>query len=293
MTDDGLRKAATDAGLETELEESMLEVARKDSSSNANKRFFLAILSVVPWVGVLISAAVARWAEFDQDRSNAMFRAWIQEHDARLRELEAVGNSIASQAERAGVAAQERLNSDAYLPLVRQGFRVWDKSETHEKRELVRRVLTNAACDSLSTDDFVRRFIEWIDQYNELHFRVIRALYKQPMSTRADLWDALHGAQVREDSADADLFKLLIRDLSTGQVIRQERQTDHSGSFIKKRPARNRPSHTMKSAFDDIEEYVLTDLGKNFVHYALNEVIPKLGVSSPASSGEPGAPTTD
>lgn len=277
MSGDGLRKAAADAGLESELEDSLVEVARKDSSSNANKRFFLAILSVVPWVGVLISAAVARWAEFDQDRTNAMFRAWIEEHEARLRELEAVAKSIAAQAERAGPAAQGRLNSDEYLPLVRQGFRVWDKSETQDKRELVRRVLTNAACDSLCTDDFVRRFIEWIDEYNELHFRIIRELYRHPMSTRADLWDAVHGAQVREDSAEADLFKLLIRDLSTGQVIRQERQTDHAGNFIKKRPVRSRPSRLMKSAFDDVEEYVLTDLGKNFVHYALNEVVPKLG----------------
>lgn len=216
MSGDDLRKAATEAGLESELEDSLIQVARKNTSSNANKRFFLAILGVVPWVGVLISAAIARWAEADQDRTNAMLRAWLEEHEARFRELEATAQSIADRAEQTGPAAQQRLNSDAYLPLVRQGFRVWDKSETPEKRELVRRVLTNAACDTLCTDDFVRRFIEWIDYYNELHFKVIRALYRAPMSTRAELWQTVHGASVREDSAHADIFKLLIRDLSTG-----------------------------------------------------------------------------
>lgn len=285
MPGDELKRAAAAAGLEAEHDRSIVEAARSDSSTNANKRFFLAILGVVPWVGILLSAALARWAEFDQDKKNNIFQGWLEEHEGRLRELEAAASSIASQAERSGPAAEARLNSDSYLSLVRQGFRVWDRSETAEKRELVRRVLTNAACDSLSSDDFVRRFIEWIDQYNELHFRVIRALYKRPGITRAELWLKVHGATVREDSAEADIFKLLIRDLSTGQVIRQDRDVDFAGNFVKRRPSRGRGSGLMKSAFDDVEEYVLTDLGRNFVHYALNEVVPKLAsaVSTPPS----------
>ena len=135
---------------------------------------------------------------------------------------------------------------------------------------------------------FCPRFIEWIDSYNELHFKIVRELYRAPQSTRADIWDAIHAAQVREDSAEADLFKLLIRDLSTGQVIRQARDTDAAGNFFKKRPAKGHSSRTMKSAFDDKEEYVLTDLGKNFVHYALNEVVPKLDAPAPAKPPPPG-----
>jgi hypothetical protein len=32
----------------------------------------------------------------------------------------------------------------------------------------------------------------------------------------------------------------------------------------------------MKSAFDDTEEYFLTDLGKQFVHYVMNEIVPRI-----------------
>ncbi len=45
-----------------------------------------------------------------------------------------------------------------------------------------------------------------------------------------------------------------------------------------------------KSAFDDREQYVPTDLGKNFVHYALNEVVPKL---DPPSHGPSEPDATD
>jgi hypothetical protein len=290
MSDGELLKAAREADLESELADAIVDISRKDASSNANRRFLLAILGVLPWVGVVISASISRWAEHEQEKTNAMFRAWLDEHEGRFRDLEQVAGSMASQAHAAGPAAQARLNSDEFLPLVRQGFRVWDRSETSDKRELIRRVLTNAACDSLCSDDFVRRFIEWIDDYNELHFKIVRELYRAPRSTRADIWDAIHAVQVREDSAEADLFKLLVRDLSTGQVIRQARDTDSAGNFYKKRPVRGHSSRTMKSAFDDKEEYVLTDLGKNFVHYALNEVVPKLDASTDAS---PPSPETD
>jgi hypothetical protein len=32
----------------------------------------------------------------------------------------------------------------------------------------------------------------------------------------------------------------------------------------------------MKSVFDDSDEYELTELGKQFVHYAMNELAPRL-----------------
>lgn len=91
---------------------------------------------------------------------------------------------------------------------------------------------------------------------------------------------------VREDSAEAHLFKLLIRDLSTGGVVRQQRETDGYGNFVKKESARRGArsmqvrSATMKSAFDDSEQYVLTDLGRQFVHYAMNELAPRITFQS-------------
>ena len=84
--------------------------------------------------------------------------------------------------------------------------------------------------------------------------------------------------------AEADLFRLLIRDLSTGGVIRQERETTADGDFYKKRPAQKSSSRLAKSSFDDVEPYVLTSLGKDFVHYALTEVVLKL--EAPAAEPE-------
>jgi len=39
----------------------------------------------------------------------------------------------------------------------------------------------------------------------------------------------------------------------------------------------------MKSAFDDSEQYELTELGQQFVHYTMNEIVPRIG--RPEGSG--------
>jgi hypothetical protein len=265
MSDQKLLRAARQAGLEGEASEAMLaDQAKRRGAANPDIRFYLAVLGVLPWVGVLVSAAIGRWSEADQARVNDLHRTWLSEHQTRLEELEVTVGKIASAATAAGEVAHRRLNDDAYLSLARLGFRVWDRSETADKRELIRKTLTNAACDSLCTDDFVRRFIEWIDSYNELHFKIVRCLFTTPGSTRFDIWQTMGGADVREDSAEADLFRLLIRDLSTGGVIRQARETTSDGQFRKKQRTRSKPSGVTKSAFDDEEQYVLTELGGDF-----------------------------
>ena len=85
---------------------------------------------------------------------------------------------------------------------------------------------------------------------------------------------------MREDSAEADLFKLFIRDLSTGSVLRQRRATDGAGRFLRKPPSRRSKGTATpytKSAFDDKEQYVLTELGEKFVHYIMDELVPRIG----------------
>ena len=132
----------------------------------------------------------------------------------------------------------------------------------------------------MSTDDVLRLFIDWIDQYSEAHFVVIQAIYNSQGITRLGIWTKIHGAVVREDSADADLFKLLISDLSQGHVIRQHRKTDYAGNFIRQQPARHGSSSSQyTSAFDDEKEYELTELGIQFVHYTMNEIVPKLSAA--------------
>jgi hypothetical protein len=36
------------------------------------------------------------------------------------------------------------------------------------------------------------------------------------------------------------------------------------------------PNSLMKSAFDGDEQYILTELGKQLVHYAMNELAPRI-----------------
>jgi hypothetical protein len=94
---------------------------------------------------------------------------------------------------------------------------------------------------------------------------------------------AVYGEPVpRDDSAEADLYKMLIRDLSLGGVIRQPRESDAHGRFRKKTtpPRRVSASGTMESPFEDTKQYVLTELGKQFVHYTMNELVARLSSES-------------
>ena len=107
--------------------------------------------------------------------------------------------------------------------------------------------------------------------------KVIRQIYRHPGITRGGIWDNISADRPREDSAQADVYRLLIRDLSTGGVIRQHREKDASGQFIKKSTrGRSRSSGVMTSAFEDTEPYELTELGRQFVHYTMDEVTPRI-----------------
>jgi len=86
----------------------------------------------------------------------------------------------------------------------------------------------------------IRLFIGWLDMYHEAHFMVVREIFRHPGITRYDIWDQIFGELPREDSAEADLYRLLIRDLSTGGVIRQSRATNASGQFLRKRPVKRK-----------------------------------------------------
>lgn len=106
-------------------------------------------------------------------------------------------------------------------PLLKKAFRNWSSVDTEYKRQRMRNILSNAAAAHTTSDDVVRLFIDWVNLYSDFHFEVVGEVYRSPGITRGEIWDNLGRPQVREDSADADLFKMLIRDLSTGSVLRQ------------------------------------------------------------------------
>lgn len=246
----------------------------------AFKKFAMAALGSIPWVGGFLEAAAEfRDEETGQLKINELYRQWLEEHTEQMKRL---GDTLAEMMRRLDQFDEEiadRIQSESFLSLVRQGFRTWDKAETEEKRDLIRKLLTNAAGTKLCPDDLVRLFIDWIDKYHEAHFKVIRVVHKNPGATRAYIWQEIHGDFPREDSAEADLFKLLIHDLSLGHVIRQHRATTGDGRFLKKARPSRRPqaSPVMKSAFDDTDPYELTELGSSFVHYTMNELVERIG----------------
>ena len=100
-------------------------------------------------------------------------------------------------------------------------------------------------------------------------------------ATRAYIWDQIHGEEVREDSAEADLYRLLIFDLNTGRVLRQIRDKNIHGQFVAMRRQARQPRATvLESAFENTKPYELTELGSQFVHYVMNEVAPRVGNAS-------------
>ncbi|HJP92273.1 MAG TPA: hypothetical protein VJ875_09980 [Pyrinomonadaceae bacterium] len=244
-------------------------------------RFVFAALGSIPWVGGLISASAALHAEREQGRVNELSRQWVEEHQQKIQHLNETLAQMISRLEQLGPQVEERLGDESYLGLVRYGFRVWDEAGTHSTRERVRQTLTNAAGTRICSDDVIRLFLLWLRNYDELHMRVVSVIHNNPGATRAFIWEQIHGEEVREDSAEADLFKLMIRDLSTGGVIRQHRHTTADGHFLSKRvPTRKAKKLTLESAFEDSKPYELTKLGTQFVHYAMSELVPRIGTGA-------------
>jgi hypothetical protein len=273
---------------DTSVERLRSEIAKTMPSTGRRvfEKFALAALGSIPWVGGFLSAAASLKTEASGIRQNNLQNQWLEEHTMKMRRLAATLDEIIQRFENLGDQIDERIQSEEFLDIVRKAFRSWDNADTDEKRRYIANLIANASGTRLCSDDVVRLFIAWLDLYREVHFAVIRAVYKNPGFTRFEIWMEIHGETVREDSAEADLFRLLIRDLSTGGVIRQARDTTSDGQFIRNRPHRSgRPAPTvMESSFEDTKQYVLTELGKQFVHYTMNEVVPRIAGDNQAAN---------
>lgn len=234
-----------------------------------------AIGGAVPIAGGVFSAIAGAWSEGEQDKVNRFFEDWVRMLQDELKEKEETIIEIMARLDLQDDAISERIASTEYQSLVKKTFREWSGAESEDKRVYIRNILSNAAASQVSSDDVVRMYIDWINQYSELHFQVIGAIYNSEGITRGEIWRKIGKEAVREDSADADLYKLLIRDLSMGSIIRQHREVDYHGNFIQKVPQRHPKGTGPKpavSAFDEIEGYDLTGLGQQFVHYAMSEL---------------------
>ena len=238
-----------DTSLEDKIKDELLSLFE-----SKRKRIFSKIMSAalgsVPWVGGFLSAMNDFKSDESQIKNNQLYEQWLNEHKTKMTLLGETLINVVKRLDEFGEEINDRLESEEYLQIVRKSFRSWDNTDTTEKRDLIRKLMTNAGAQKLVPDDLIRLFLDWINLYHEAHFSVIRSIHHSPGSTRSEIWNELDGNNVREDSLEADLFKLLIRDLSTGGVIRQHRQTDYMGHFMKKTtPKTKTSSKVMTSAF--------------------------------------------
>jgi hypothetical protein len=267
-----------------EVEQIKAELAK--SAGTQRERIFLlimgAVLGSIPWVGGFLSAVLNFQSGEGQAKTNQLYQKWFEEHEKKMQDLFQTMAQVLQRLNEFPEEINARLESEEYLNVVRKAFRIWDTSDTHEKKEIVRKLVSNAGAYTIVDDDLIRLFLNWIDYYHEVHFAVIRTIYHNEGITRYQIWQQLNGQEVREDSMEADIFKLLIRDLSMGSVIRQHRPVDYAGNYIKKTPAKKNiyAAKTMKSAFDDNESYELTELGRKFVHYTMSDLVPRVGGAS-------------
>ncbi len=220
----------------------------------------------------------ALWSEQEQGKTNQLLAQFLEILRQESKKVEKTLIEIIQRVTVLDDAIQARIESPEYLDIVRMAFQTWSAGESEPRRVLIRNLLCHAAQTRICSDDVVKLFIQWIGQYSELHFRVIRALYENPGATRANMWELVGGQPVREDSAEADLFKLLTREINVGGVMRQVREKDAHGNFYKKGNSGSKSgSSYMKSAFDDVEPYELTELGKQFVRYTMDDAVPQIG----------------
>ena len=266
------------AAVSAEEQTVLARVSRGQWSKYA--RVAMAALSSLPWVGSLVGAAATLAGETSEEGTHRAMYFWVKVHEEKLRDVSKTLQLMFERFESFGRRVEDRVNFEEYMSLVRQTFTRWDQAETSEKKDMLRKLITNAGGLEMAQDDLVRMFLDWIDKYHEFHFAVIAEIYKHPGKTRRDIWLSIKGSVPRDDSEDADLFRLLIHDLSTGRVIRQERQTDVYGHFLKQQPQRRRGgegSSVFESAFESTKRYELTALGQQFVHYVVNDLATPLG----------------
>lgn len=254
------------------------EIPKENSSAKAIRGGMQAIggLIPIPFASGLFSAAAGAWSEHEQEKVNSFFEEWIKMLNDEIKEKEQTILEVTARLDIHDEEIAKRITSKEYQSLLKKTFREWAGAESEEKRKYIRNILSNAASTQLASDDVIRLFIDWLKEYSEMHFEVIAAIYNSGGVSRGEIWQKIGRQNVREDSADADLYKLLFRDLSTGGIIRQHREKTWDGRFLrdmpKKQPKGYVPSKETKSAFDLEEKYELTDLGQQFVHYAMTDL---------------------
>ncbi len=253
-----------------------LEEALNRGVGSKAARFALSVLGgLIPFAGGALGGYSDYWSEKENEAFQKVLQTWLKLQEEEIKEIGRTLFEVVSRIDMTEEKVFERLESPEYLSIVKKCFRDWSAAESEIKRKLIRNLLINASGNNITTDDVIKLFVEWIDKYSDLHFKVIGEIYDNQFISRYKIWLNLYGTTTRENSPQADLFKLVIHDLSVGHIIRQYRETDYYGNFKKAKPSKKRKT-SLTSALDDEKQYVLTELGEQFVHYTMNEKVKKI-----------------
>lgn len=144
-------------------------------------------------VGGVLSVIAGAWSEGDQEKVNRFFEHWVRMLYDELKEKQEtiIEIMIMARLDLQAEVISQRVESKGYQALVKKTFREWSGAESDQNRVYIRNILSNAAASSVSSEDVVRMYIDWINQYFELHFQVIGGIYNAGGITRGEIWKKL------------------------------------------------------------------------------------------------------
>jgi hypothetical protein len=232
---------------------------------------FLGGLTQNPFALEAQSGRSGEWTEADQAKVAGLFQNWLKLQAAEITQIGTILYAVISRLDLENAKITERIESPAYLQLVKRAFRDWSTAESEEKNHLISNLLVKAATSSLCSDDVVRLFLKWIEDCSTGHLAVFKEISKHSGLTRKQIWSALHSSTVPEESAETDLYRTYVSDLTMNHLIRQHRLKDYYGNYIQERRKKPAPGQKVSSsAFDDERQYELTELGVWFGSYTLS-----------------------
>jgi len=261
-----------------EISNAEREVIKRFATGGNDKygRFFLAAISSIPWILPLSLIANLK-GESDQEGLNNAFNLWLKEHEEKIKELINTVNEILDRLSSFRQDVQKRIESKEYIALVKKSFRVWDQVDTPDKRQMIKKLLIAAGAITLCPDDQIRLFIDWIEGYHESHFAIMKEIYVNGPISNGEIWDNINPGQNRpkDNSADAKLFSYFIRELNLGGIIERPRDVNDLGQRIrspKQKTISSSAGDALPSIFDESKDWILSELGKEFIQYVMQDV---------------------
>src|SRR5438477_8301131 len=87
------------------------------------RKFVLAALGSIPWVGGFMSALATIKEDEAQAKVDNLQKQWLEEHARKIKELAGTLFEMINRLESFGEDVKKRIESEEYLTLIRKGFR--------------------------------------------------------------------------------------------------------------------------------------------------------------------------